>query len=262
MMHSFADFVSLRGMFRLGTSFLFFLFFIGCAQRATQLKERAQLHLEMGVSHLSQGDYPAALTELNQAEQLDPKNPAVENNLGLVYMVRNRPKESEQHFRKSLELDPRYSDARSNLARLFIDEKKYDEALSELGQVENDLTYPFPEKALSLSGMVYFEKGKFKKAEEYLGRAMNVRRDSCVTSNFYGRTLLEEKKLDEAVGILDLAVENCRPSKFEEPLFFSAMAYYSLGDKEKSKARAQELMTEYPLSKYANKAKGLLRLLE
>jgi Tfp pilus assembly protein PilF len=144
----------------------------------------------------------------------------------------------------------------------LIDQKKYDQALQELSLVENDLTYPYPEKGLSLVGMAYFNQGKFKKAEGYLSRAMNVRRDSCVTSNFYGRTLLEEKKLDEAVGILDLAVENCRSSKFEEPLFFSAMAYYSLGDREKSKARAQELMTEYPLSKYAGKAKGLMRLLE
>jgi Tfp pilus assembly protein PilF len=243
---------------------LFIVLFLvgGCAQRSAQLKTRANLHLELGISHLAQGDYPAALTELNQAEELDPKNPVVQNNLGLAYMVRNRPKEAEQHFRKSLELDPHYTDARANLARLLIDNKKYDEALSELSQVENDLTYPSPEKGLSLIGMVYFNKGKYKRAEEYFGRAMNVRRDNCVTSNFYGRTLLEEKKLDEAVGILDLAVENCRSSKFEEPLFFSAMAYYSLGDKEKSKARAQELMTEYPLSKYANKAKGLMRLLE
>src|SRR6201999_3482570 len=104
---------------------------------------------------------------------------------------------------------------------LLIDNKKYDEAMMELGQVENDLTYPAPEKGLSLIGMVYFNKGKFRKAEEYFGRAMNVRRDNCVTSDYYGRTLLEEKKLDEAVGILDLAVENCRSSKFEEPLFFS-----------------------------------------
>jgi Tfp pilus assembly protein PilF len=249
-------------MLRLLCLAIFIFSVVGCAQRSNDLKERAHLHLELGISKLAAGDYPNALTELNQAEQLEPKNPVIQNNLGLAYTVRNRPKESEQHFRKAIELDPRYTDARANLARLLIDNRKYDEAMSELGQVENDLTYPYPEKGLSLMGMVYFNKGRFKKAEEYFGRAMNVRRDNCVTSNFYGRTLLEEKKLDEAAGILDLAVENCRPSKFEEPLFFSAMAYYSLGDKEKSKARAQELMTEYPLSKYAVKAKGLMKLLE
>jgi type IV pilus assembly protein PilF len=260
--HSALDFVNLGQMFRIVAVISFLLLGIGCTHQSAQLKERAQLHLELGISHLTQGNYPAALTELTQAEQLDPKNAVIENNLGLAYTVRNRYKEADMHFHKALELDPKYSDARANLARLLIDQKMYEAALAELTQVENDLTYPMPEKALSLKGMVYFDQGKFKKAEEYLSRAMNVRRDDCVTTNYYGRTLLEERKLDEAVGILDLAVENCRTSKFEEPLFFSAMAYYSLGDKEKSKARARELVSEYPLSQYANKAKGLMKLLE
>ena len=249
-------------MFRFGVMLLFLSAMVGCAHRSAQLKERAQLHLELGVAHLAQGNYPAALSELNEAQQLDPQNAAIENNLGLAYSVRNRYKEADAHFRKALELSPKYSDARANLARLMIDQKKYDAALVELAQVENDLTYAYPEKALSLVGMVYFNQGKYKKAEEYLGRAMNVRRDNCIIADYYGRTLLEEKKLDEAVGILDLAVENCRTSKFEEPLFFSAMAYYSLGDKEKSKSRARELLSEYPLSQYAGKAKGLMKLLE
>ena len=61
---------------------------------------------------------------------------------------------------------------------------------------------------------------------------------------------------------LDLAVENCRLVRLEEPLFFSAMAYYSLGDKEKTKARLQELVTTYPQSQYVKKAKGLMGLME
>jgi tetratricopeptide (TPR) repeat protein len=140
--------------------------------------------------------------------------------------------------------------------------KRYNDAIHNLNRVEADLTYPNPEKALSLMGMAYFHKGNYKKAEDYLSRAMNVRRDSCLASNFYGRTLLEEKKLDQASGILDLAVDNCRQVKYEEPLFFSAMTYYSLGDKEKSRARLKELLADYPQSQYIDKAKGLMGLLE
>ena len=65
------------------------------------------------------------------------------------------------------------------------------------------------------------------------------------------RVLVAElrEKLDQAASILDLAVENCRPSRFEEPLFFSAMTYYSLGDKEKTKARLEDVETSWKVSK-------------
>ena len=235
---------------------------MACAHREQDLKHRAELHLEMGVGHLAQGNYPAALSELLEAEQLDGKNPVIQNNLGLAYSVRGRFKEAEEHYNKALELKSDYSDARANLGRLQIDEQKYDEAIRNLLVVENDLTYQYPGKPLSLLGMAYFFKGKYKKAEDYLARSMSAQRGSCVTSEYYGRTLFEEKKLDEAAGILDLAIENCRAAQFEEPLFFAAMTYYSLGDKEKSKARLQELIAKYPRSQYLKKAKGLMSLLD
>lgn len=239
------------------------LLFSACAShRADQAKQRAALHMQIGSSLLEAGKYPEALAELMRAERLDSSNPAVHNYLGLAYSIRGRPKEAELHYIKAIELNAGYSDARSNLARLQIDQKKYDQAIKNLSVVENDLTYASPEKALTLMGMAYFEQGKWRKAEEYLARAMNVRRDSCITSVFYGRALFEGKKLDEAAGILDLAVENCRSAKYEEPLFFSAMTYYSLGEKEKSKARLEELISGYPRSRYITKAKGLMGLLE
>jgi type IV pilus assembly protein PilF len=234
----------------------------GCAHRQEKDKERADLHLQIGTAHLMQGNYPAALSQLLQAEQLDGHNPAIENNLGLAYGFRGRNKEAEDHFNAALKINSNYSDARSNLARLQIDQKRFDEALKNLALVENDLTYPSPDKALSLTGMAYFEMGKYKKADDYLARAMNAKRDSCITAVYYGRTLYEEKKVEDAAGVLDLAVENCRAAKYEEPLYFSALAYYSLGDKEKSKARLQELISGYPNSRLLKKAKGLMGLLE
>jgi Tfp pilus assembly protein PilF len=265
-MDSFSNFVrviAMRAYSHFFACFLVFAFLMaGCAQRQEQIKARAQLHLQIGSSHLAQGNYPAALAELLKAEELDPKNPIIQNNLGIAYGVRGRNKEAEDHYLHALAIDPGYADARSNYARLQIDQKKYADALKNLAIVENDLTYPAPEKILSLMGMAYFYQSRYKQAEDYLSRAMNARRESCVTSNFYGRTLFEEHKLDDAAGILDLAIENCRQSKFEEPLFFSAMTYYSLGEKEKSKARIDELLKNYPRSAYLTKAKGLLNLLE
>ena len=85
---------------------LIFLTAIGCASQKVKDREtRAQLHMQMGTSHLQQGNYPLALKELLNAEELDPDNPHIQNNLALAYFVRNKLNKAEEHFRKALVID-------------------------------------------------------------------------------------------------------------------------------------------------------------
>jgi len=225
-------------------------------------KERAALHLQIGTGYLSQGQYPQAMAELLKAEQLDPENPLILNNVGLAYFVRGKIKQAEAKFRQAVKNDSRYSDAKNNLARVLIDQDRMDEGLKWLDKVEGDLTYQFPEKTAANLGMAHFKLGNYQKAEEYLLRSLQIRRQNCLTAHYLGRTLMEMKRTGESAQMLDQAVEWCRASKFEEPLYFSAMSYFTLGEKEKSRARLEELLKDYPKSKYVAKAKGMLELLE
>ena len=236
---------------------------VGCRTAPSKEKqERAALHMQIGTGYLSKGLYPQAMTELMRAEQLDPQNPYVQNNLGISYYVRGRFKQAESRFRQAIKFEPKFSDAKNNLARTLIDQKEYPEAIKLLHDVEGDLTYQAPEKTYSNLGMAYFEMGNFKKAGEYLERSMQIRRESCTTANYYGRTLFETKKIKESAKVLDQAIEYCRTAKFEDPIYYSAMSYFTLGQKEKTKARIDELLKDYPKSKYVAKAKGMLELLE
>lgn len=238
------------------------VFASGCATGAKERKERASLHLQIGTGYLESGQYPQAMTELMKAEQLDAENPFIQNNLGITYYLRGRIKPAEAKFRQAIRLEPKFSEAKNNLARVLIDQHRTDEAIKILHEVEGDLTYQSPEKTLSNLGIAYFDKGLYPKAEDYLARSMEIRRESCTTVNFYGRTLLELKRVKQSASVLDQAIEFCRASKFEDPLYFSAMSYFTLGEKEKSRARLEELIKDYPQSKYVAKAKGMLELLE
>jgi Tfp pilus assembly protein PilF len=236
--------------------------FVGCATVSKENRERAALHLRIGTGYLSQGMYPQAMTELLKAQALDPKNPIVLNNLGLAYYVRGRIPEAEKKFLAAIRAEPKYSDSKNNLARVYIEEKKFAPAIRLLKDVEGDLTYIYPEKTLSNLGMAYFESGDYKKAEDYLLRSLQIRREDCTTADYYGRTLYEMKRIKRAAVALDQAIEFCRKTKFEEPIYFSAMSYFALGEKEKTRARLDELFKNYPKSKYVAKAKGMLELLE
>lgn len=236
----------------------------GCALGGGKSKneQRANLHLQIAASLMANGKLPEALSELSMAEQLSPTNADVQNSIGLVYQMRGRPEQAEKRFRRALELAPRYTDVRANLARLYIDTGRYDKALKEIRIVEDDLTYPSPEKALILRGMVYFKKGDFGRAEPVLVRAYQAQRQSCLGAYFLGRTYYENKRFSEASQVLDQAIANCKGSKFEEPLFYSSLSHYGLGERMQAKARAEELISEYPKSPFAKKARALLKILD
>lgn len=236
----------------------------GCALGTKKAKnqEKAGLHLQIATSLMSNGKLPEALSELTIAEQLAPSNPEIQKNIGLIYHLRGRPKEAEKRFRKALELAPKYTDIRANLARLYIDTGRFNEALQEINLVESDMTYPSPEKALTLKGMVYFKKGEYEKAEPVLIRAYQAQRESCLGAYFLGRTYYAKKRLSEASQILDQAIANCRGARFEEPLFYSSLSHYGLGERMQAKARAEELINDYPKSPFAKKANALLKILD
>src|SRR5690348_9269132 len=78
----------------------------------------ADLHLQIGSGHLSQGHYPEAIRELRISESLNPDNPVLQNNMAIALYARNRFADAETHFLKALDLKPDYTDARNNLGRL------------------------------------------------------------------------------------------------------------------------------------------------
>lgn len=234
----------------------------GCASAPKADKERAVLHMQMGTGFLQQGLYPQAMAELMKAEQLDPTNPQILNNLGLSYYVRGKSKQAEAKFRTAIKIQKDFTDAKNNLARVLLDQERPRDAIKYLNEAEGDLTYPAADKTYANLGMAHFALGNYQQAETYLLRSLEMRRQNCVTALYYGRTLMELKRAEQSAQMLDQAVEYCRSSRFEDPLYFSAMSYFSLGEKEKTKARLEELLKEYPKSKYVAKAKGMLELLD
>ncbi|HRO67033.1 MAG TPA: tetratricopeptide repeat protein [Pseudobdellovibrionaceae bacterium] len=245
--------------------FLLFLFvagFSGCASTASQDKTKAELHMTIGNSHFEKGNYPYALQELLQAEKLDPQNPLIQNNLGLVYYMRERYDLAEKHIRRAIQLEPKFSDAKNNLARILIDVKRYEESEKLLKEALDDLTYAGGDRAWFNMGFLKFSQGQWGQAREAFEQSLKLNRDSCLTNSYYGRTLFELKDYKAAAANLDKAVGFCQKQLFDEPHYYSALAWYRSGDPAKAKARFQEILKLYPDGKFREKARAMLQLLE
>lgn len=234
---------------------------IGCASQWKQEKQKADLHLRLGVSQLESENYPLALREFLKAEELDPTNPVVQNNLGQVYFLRDRIELSEKHFRRALSLNLKYTEARNNLSRLLIEKGDYKNAEKELQVVLNDLTYPSPQKAYINLGLSKFNQKQYPQAQEAFAKVLETSKDDCVASSYYGRTFFEMKDYPRAAEALDRAIGFCQRSLYDEPHYYSALAYYRMGERSRSIARFEEILKYYPSGKFREKSKGMLSLI-
>lgn len=220
------------------------------------------LHQQIGTNHLMNGNYPEALSELLTAERLDSNDPSIQNNLALAYFVRDRLDLAEKHTRKALAIDPKFSDARNNLARILIERAKYPEAIKELQAVINDLTYPNPEKPLTNLGIAYFSMGQYEKAKENFAKAIDYKRDDCQAQSYFGRCLYEMKDYKRALESLDRAVGFCMRSQYDEPHYYSALTLYQLGQSNKAITRFEEIIKLYPNGSYVEKSRSMLETIK
>lgn len=239
-----------------------FLILIGAASCASnQTKDLAALHMQSGISLFENGNYPLALAAFLKAEEYDKKNPVIQNNLGLTYFMREKYSTAENHLKKAIEIEPKYTDARNNLARVYLETEKYAQAENELKIVLNDLTYPAIDKAYINMGLSHFNQLKYELALSNFENALRANTSNCVAASYYGRCYFELKQYENAVKYLDKAIGLCQRALYDEPHYYSAIAYYRLGDKKKSELRFEETIKLYPNGKYTDKAKSLLKLM-
>jgi len=112
---------------------------------------------------------------------------------------------SEQAFEKALSIDPLHVKSLVNLSRVFIEQKRYDDALDRLmTAVEIN---PESTESLRLLGRTYVAQGKTSEAMDAYRRAIEVNELDVWSMNNLGLLLIETKRADEALPLLTRAVE-------------------------------------------------------
>ena len=134
-----------------------------------------------------------------------PANPWGHYMLGLSAWKSGDLARSEQAFEKALSIDPHHVKSLVNLSRVFIDQKRYDDALGRLtSAAEID---PESTEVHRLIGRTYVAQGKTDEALEAYRRAIEVNELDAWSMNNLGLLLVETKRADEALPLLEKAVE-------------------------------------------------------
>jgi Tfp pilus assembly protein PilF len=108
-------------------------------------KELAAAYVNRSLAVMSRTGVPSA-TDLHRSLELDPRMPHVYGMLGQQEMARGRPDSAAEHFRRALELQPKFVEARFDLVRALIAGGHIVDAERELEKIKTET--PQLEKAL------------------------------------------------------------------------------------------------------------------
>jgi protein O-GlcNAc transferase len=196
-------------------------------EKAAALKPAdPRAHLCLGRALAASGQAAKAQSEFHQALQLDPKLAAAADGLGQAALDQKQYTEAASAFRRALALDPGLAEAelglayaseglgqqpeaekyfaqylglrpggagvRFHLASLYLQEKRPDEALGELQQLEQaHAALPGLDAAL---GDAYTLKGDFADSEQHYRQAVALAPGRADLHRALGETLLKEGK--------------------------------------------------------------------
>lgn len=241
---------------------------LGCAtpnQRAEQ-RDRARKavsHLNIGVDHLDNGRTGLALREFMTAEALDPSNAQVQYALGEAYLSRDKRAESEQHFRRALEIHPGYHDARLSLSTFYILEERYEEAIAECDVLLEDPTLPGPWQALANRGWAQHKLDRNSEARRSFELALEYRSDYWPASLSLAILEAEEGRRMEAISLFDhiIALEP-GPRVESEVNYRLAELYISLGKRNRAMKHLARSVASSPDGEWARKSEAYLKLLQ
>lgn len=129
----------------------------------------ALAHYQLGKARSARGDLAGALASYERAVELDPRDSAARNNLAYVLRLQGELDAAERECRAALRLDPELWEAHLNLAFILGSRARYAESL-EAARSSLELNAASPD-AHYVVGLSLYHLGRFEEAIDPLTRA-------------------------------------------------------------------------------------------
>lgn len=191
----------------------------GCGVNPKQSDE-ARAHYMLGLSYLRENRMSQAMNEFRLAEQINPKDPEVQAALGQVLHVKEAYPEAEQRYLKAIQLSHEAPRFLNNLGALYLDMKRWDDAIRYFKATSSRLDFDNPEVPLSGMGYAYSQKGDYLQAVTFFKEAVAANMRYAPAYLGLGQAYYALDKTEEAV------------SQYREALRIApnyAQAHYQLG---------------------------------
>jgi len=240
---------------------------LGCAtaagsKAADQNRRRARSHYDIGVDHLHHGRRELGLRELLAAERLDPRDPEIQNLLGVAFYQKERRVEGEQHLRRALELRPDYHDARFNLAVLLLQEQRWQECATESAALFDDPTFVAPWRALGTRGWCEYKLGRIEQARDLLRLARDYDAKDWSTALNLGILEADQGNRRHAIELFETVLATSpSASAAAETNYRLGELYAAQGERERAVRHLRAAVEKAPNGPWGKKSEDTLKRL-
>ena len=123
-----------------------------------------QVHYILGLSYLKEQNVTLALKEFLLAAEVDPDNAEIQAGLGQAYQLKKAYEPAEKHYQRALRLQPNDLRLQNNLASLYLDLGRWDDAGRLFQAAASNLLFTTPEIALTGLGITHYQQGRYHEA--------------------------------------------------------------------------------------------------
>lgn len=232
---------------------------------STVVREDAGIALakrNVGIDYLASGRTPMAIRELQFARDLNPEDPVTVHWLGEAYRRRGLLDKALECFLLALEQIPGDAALRLNLGGLYVQIKRYPEAIEQFQFLIDEPTFAAPWKAYSNKGWAQLQLGhahearlSFEDALSFRPSYWPARLNLGILDNQEGRSLQAivnfEKVLERKIG----------KSAEAETHYRLGETYVSLGRRDKAAEYFTLAAEGAPYERWGRESEEYLKLL-
>lgn len=228
-----------RTLFRSCVFLLLALMLTSCS--ADPEKKKAD-HYKKAMVYVEEKNPNAAIIELRNAIQLDPKFADARYQLGLLYLKSGEVKNAFGELQRASSLDPKNIDAKLKTAEFLSMAKDKDGSKKLVDEIL--ASQPENTDALTLLSNLLLNQGDLDNALKSVDKALALQPNSDRLYFTKGRILLAQKKQDEAETLFSKALE-VNPEK--QANYQMLISYYqSSGKKDKALDLANQMLKKFP----------------
>jgi len=129
-------------------------------------------YFNLAIFHHQAGELQAALADYNKAAELDPANPEIHNNIGLIYKEQKAYDAAIEQFMRALFIDPNFAKAYNNIGVVYYNRGNLKRAVANYQKAIQ--INPGNLETYNNLGVIYKNQGQLEKAESVFTKAYSL----------------------------------------------------------------------------------------